>query len=292
MHEPNAQEFAELEELFHTALGLGTGDRPGFLTRACGDRPELRVELERLLRFHQSDREPLHPHLVLPLDSPLPPGSIVGNYRVIRPIGEGGCGMVYLAEQLHPVRRRVALKWIKPGMASHTVVARFQGELQTLASLSHKSIARVFDAGKTDLGRPFFAMEFVDGNLRPGLARLFADGRLDYSLTPVEGYSPIAALPEGRLGMVHHRQGLTLVLEPGHHPFAVHPQLDRLQGDPPTHRLALLRHVDHPAAPFPDLFQELAPAESLAHGILRGRLQDLALGPGILFQRRQAGIRP
>ena len=93
---------------------------------------------------------------------PVPLGQI-GAYTLIRPLGEGGMGTVYLAEQHAPVERRVALKVIKPGMDTRDVIARFEAERQALAVMDHPGIARVFDGGATDTGRPFFAMEFVQG---------------------------------------------------------------------------------------------------------------------------------
>jgi serine/threonine protein kinase len=91
------------------------------------------------------------------------PGSRIGPYKLLQEIGQGGMGVVYLAEQERPVRRRVALKIIKPGMDTEQVVARFEAERQALALMDHPSIARVFDAGSTDTGRPYFVMELVKG---------------------------------------------------------------------------------------------------------------------------------
>lgn len=93
----------------------------------------------------------------------LEPDGRVGGYRLIRPVGEGGFGVVYLAEQLEPVKRQVALKIIKLGMDTRQVVARFEAERQALALMDHPGIARVFDAGATETGRPYFVMEFVEG---------------------------------------------------------------------------------------------------------------------------------
>ena len=90
-------------------------------------------------------------------------GSWIDRYKLLRVLGEGGMGIVYLAQQEHPIRREVALKVIKPGMDSHRVIARFEAERQTLARLDHPNIARVHDAGTTDKGRPYFVMEYVDG---------------------------------------------------------------------------------------------------------------------------------
>ena len=90
-------------------------------------------------------------------------GSWVGRYRLLRILGEGGMGIVYLAEQEHPIKRQVALKVIKPGMDSRRVIARFEAERQTLARLDHPNIAHVHDAGTTESGRPYFVMEYVEG---------------------------------------------------------------------------------------------------------------------------------
>ena len=106
---------------------------------------------------------------------------LAGRYRLLEPIGEGGMGSVYLAEQLTPVRRKVALKLIKPGMDSHAVLARFEAERQALAMMDHPGIARVFDGGLTEAGRPFFVMEHVEGTPITDYcdrARLDVDARL------------------------------------------------------------------------------------------------------------------
>ncbi|MHC4425432.1 MAG: serine/threonine protein kinase, partial [Planctomycetota bacterium] len=91
------------------------------------------------------------------------PGGKIGPYKLLRILGEGGYGIVYLAEQQRPVKRRVALKVIKPGMDTKQVIARFEAERQALALLDHPNIAHVFNAGSTDAGRPYFAMEYVKG---------------------------------------------------------------------------------------------------------------------------------
>jgi serine/threonine protein kinase len=90
-------------------------------------------------------------------------GDRIGHYKLLQQIGEGGCGVVYMAEQLEPVQRRVALKVIKLGMDTRSVIARFEAERQALALMDHPNIARVLDAGATDAGRPFFVMELVRG---------------------------------------------------------------------------------------------------------------------------------
>src|SRR5262249_28391093 len=91
------------------------------------------------------------------------PGTLVGPYKLLERIGEGGFGVVYMAEQQHPVRRKVALKVVKPGMDSAQVLARFEAERQALALMDHPNIARVLDAGTTATGRPYFVMELVHG---------------------------------------------------------------------------------------------------------------------------------
>src|SRR4029077_9034524 len=91
------------------------------------------------------------------------PGDRIGHYKLLQQIGEGGCGVVYMAEQEEPVRRRVALKIIKPGMDSNQVIARFEAERQALALMDHQNIAKVLDAGATASGRPYFIMELVSG---------------------------------------------------------------------------------------------------------------------------------
>ena len=91
------------------------------------------------------------------------PGTGVGHFKLVEQIGEGGMGVVYMAEQTEPVRRKVALKIIKPGMDSRQVMARFEAERQALAMMDHPNIAKVLDAGTTDTGRPYFVMELVQG---------------------------------------------------------------------------------------------------------------------------------
>src|SRR4029077_10939532 len=90
-------------------------------------------------------------------------GDQIGRYKLLQQIGEGGCGVVFMAEQEEPVHRRVALKIIKPGMDTKSVITRFEAERQALALMDHPSIAKVFDAGATESGRPYFVMELVRG---------------------------------------------------------------------------------------------------------------------------------
>ncbi len=159
------------EELFSEALGLSEpAARAEFLDRACPD-PDLRRRVEKLLAAADDTAgflaNPPPIALASPpaIDDPVPlaAGTSIGPYRLLEAIGEGGMGTVYLAEQSEPVRRRVALKVIKPGMDSKQVVARFEAERQALALMDHPNIARVLDCGTAPSGRPYFVMELVRG---------------------------------------------------------------------------------------------------------------------------------
>lgn len=143
-------------------------DWPAFLDAACEGDAALRERVAALLRAHdQTSSMPDDSGAALgetisatPLEGS---GTIIGPYKLMRQIGEGGMGLVFIAEQRHPVRRKVALKLIKPGMDTREVVARFEAERQALALMDHPHIAQVFDAGTTDVGRPYFVMELVLG---------------------------------------------------------------------------------------------------------------------------------
>lgn len=134
---------------------------------ACGDNLSLRNKIEALLQENTEDSFLESPTIVQ--DNPFPetkeeaPGKIIGRYKILQTIGEGGFGTVYMAEQKEPVKRRVALKIIKLGMDTKQVVARFEAERQALAMMDHPNIAKVLDAGETETGRPFFVMELVRG---------------------------------------------------------------------------------------------------------------------------------
>src|SRR5579875_2599390 len=168
------------ETIFVTALEKATpAERATYLDAACAGDAGLRRRVEALLRAHEQSGDLLDPPLRDPGprtehagdpkpsagDGPIAegPGTRIGPYRLTRKLGEGGMGVVFLAEQVHPVRRTVALKVIKPGMDSALVVARFEAERRALALMDHDHIARVLDAGTTDSGRPYFVMEAVDG---------------------------------------------------------------------------------------------------------------------------------
>jgi serine/threonine protein kinase/tetratricopeptide (TPR) repeat protein len=141
--------------------------RQAYLVQACGEHRDLRDRLEALLRVHDHDQSFLATPAIGSADEVPPltegPGQSIGPYKLMEQIGEGGMGVVYVAEQHQPVRRKVALKIIKPGMDTRQVVARFEAERQALAMMDHPNIARVFDGGATDSGRPYFVMELVRG---------------------------------------------------------------------------------------------------------------------------------
>lgn len=154
------------EAIFTEALALPADRRAAYLDRACGADAGLREAVEELLRAHDSAGDFFAaPALASEWAGGWgeQAGDWIGRYQLIEKIGEGGCGTVFLAEQVEPVRRRVALKVIKLGMDTRAVIARFAAERQALARMEHPHIARVFDAGATEAGRPFFAMEFVPG---------------------------------------------------------------------------------------------------------------------------------
>ena len=143
--------------------------REVYLNQVCGGDPALRQRVEALLHVYESERcllKSVSMTVAPTLDLPTPlehPGTQIGPYKLLEQIGEGGMGVVYVASQREPVRRKVALKIIKPGMDSREVVARFEAERQALAMMDHPNIAKVFDGGATDAGRPYFAMELVQG---------------------------------------------------------------------------------------------------------------------------------
>ncbi len=158
------------EEIFNLAAELADPDeRIRFLNEACRGDPQSRAEVEDLLRRDLEAGSFLEPpplRMDVTADISLPSdmlGTMIGPYRLVEQIGEGGFGIVYLAEQQEPVRRRVALKIIKPGMDTREVIARFEAERQVLALLGHSGIAQVLDASATDTGRPYFVMELVKG---------------------------------------------------------------------------------------------------------------------------------
>ena len=151
------ERYRRLGELFDAALDRPAAERAAFLDQACGGDREMRSAVEGLLKnYVESDS-----FLAAPQAEAFP--LRIGPYTIRKPLGEGGMGTVYMAEQLEPIRREVALKVIKPGMGSKSVIARFESERRALAMLDHPYIAQVFDAGTTSQGLPYFAMELVEG---------------------------------------------------------------------------------------------------------------------------------
>jgi serine/threonine protein kinase/tetratricopeptide (TPR) repeat protein len=143
-------------------------ERAEFLERACAGAPDIRQRIEKLLERHLEDDSFLESHQVslsATVDRSIAerPGDVIGPYKLLEQIGEGGFGVVFMAEQQQPVRRKVALKVLKPGMDTRQVVARFEAERQALALMDHPNIAHVFDGGTTETGRPYFVMELVRG---------------------------------------------------------------------------------------------------------------------------------
>src|SRR6516164_1019086 len=161
---------SQVKTLFEQALDLASpADRAAFLDQVCGGDSELRASVASLLRAHDEAGRFLDPPGVpaSPTVDFAPsrerPGTLIGPYKLLEQIGEGGMGLVFMAEQTRPVRRRVALKVLKPGMDTRQVVARFEAERQALALMDHPNIAKIHDAGATASGRPYFVMELVRG---------------------------------------------------------------------------------------------------------------------------------
>ncbi|MGE3165951.1 MAG: tetratricopeptide repeat protein [Planctomycetota bacterium] len=160
------EEQGAAERLFEAVCDLSPAERADYLERHCRDAPELRAEVELLLEYDRRDSlwlpRPLSPDSTSGVACDVT-GQRIAGYKVLQLLGSGGFGDVYLAEQEEPVQRRVALKLIKPGMDTRQVLARFQAERQALARMDHPGIARILEAGATDEGRPYFAMEYVRG---------------------------------------------------------------------------------------------------------------------------------
>jgi serine/threonine protein kinase/tetratricopeptide (TPR) repeat protein len=159
-----------IDSIFLAAAEKATADeRAAYLDGVCGADRELRERVERLLaaqsKVHSFLEAPA-PALLATVDEPPVterPGTLIGPYKLLEQIGEGGFGVVFMAEQSEPIRRKVALKVLKPGMDTRQVVARFEAERQALALMDHPNIARVLDGGQTTSGRPYFVMDLVKG---------------------------------------------------------------------------------------------------------------------------------
>jgi serine/threonine protein kinase len=160
---------SKAKEIFLDAIENHEPDQwNSYLEKACSGDALLRARVDKLLRaraqlgsFHEASESSPEPTTDEPLRER--PGAVIGPYKLLQQIGEGGMGVVYMAEQQQPLRRKVALKIIKPGMDSAQVIARFDAERQALALMDHQNIAKVFDAGTTESGRPYFVMELVHG---------------------------------------------------------------------------------------------------------------------------------
>jgi serine/threonine protein kinase len=170
------KDLRRARELFMHAVGKLPPERwDSYVSEACGGDTELAQQVKHFLQVH------VEAGTFLERPAPAPgatrdfvaeptceshscsAGTVIGSYKLLEPIGEGGFGVVYAAEQTQPVRRRVALKILKPGMDTRQVIARFEAERQALALMDHPNIARVFDGGATPSGRPYFVMELVKG---------------------------------------------------------------------------------------------------------------------------------
>src|SRR5205814_1192925 len=151
------------KSIFFEALDKASAlEREAYLAHACGEDQGLRANVKALLEAHEQPQGVLDAR-----DAASPalqrPGMMIGPYKLLQQIGEGGMGTVYMAEQTQPVQRKVALKVIKAGMDSRQVITRFEAERQALAMMDHVNIARVLDAGTTEAGLPYFVMELVHG---------------------------------------------------------------------------------------------------------------------------------
>src|SRR5688572_12853253 len=162
----------QANDIFLAALEIASPhERSAYLDQACHGQTDLRAQVQALLAA--SDKA--GSFLEAPPSAVIDPGpttagtaagrlgTTIGPYKLVQVIGEGGMGVVYMAEQKEPVERRAALKIIKPGMDSRQVIARFEAERQALALMDHQNIAKVLEAGTTDSGRPYFVMELVKG---------------------------------------------------------------------------------------------------------------------------------
>ena len=167
----DVDQWERTKQILEEALRLAPTQRSGYLDSACGSDRELRAEVESLVASHEQagsrfleSAPPELSQLTVPRTvAKADLNQIIGNYRLVEPIGRGGMGQVWLADQVAPVRRRVALKLIRAGIFDDQLLKRFQLERQSLAMMDHPNIAKVFDAGATPEGQPYFVMEYVPG---------------------------------------------------------------------------------------------------------------------------------
>jgi eukaryotic-like serine/threonine-protein kinase len=157
------QQWKKVKEIIGSVLERPAAERRAYLDQVCSNDSELRAEVESLLAAHAGSdtlSEGLWPGASREFESQI---SEIGPYRFVRELGVGGMGQVWLAEQTEPIRRQVALKLIRAGMYDSATVQRFKAERQSLAIMDHPAIAKVFDAGATSDGQPYFVMEYVPG---------------------------------------------------------------------------------------------------------------------------------
>src|SRR5450432_3221444 len=152
-----------IEEIVRAALERPPSRRSAYLDAACSQDPSLRDEVDALLSAHGEAQELSQAALIGQLLEAPAESQSIGPYRLIRKLGEGGMGQVWLAEQTAPVKRQVALKLIRAGVYDEALLQRFQSERQSLAIMDHPAIAKVFEAGSTPNGQPYLVMEYVPG---------------------------------------------------------------------------------------------------------------------------------
>ncbi len=158
-----------IDVIFSAAIELPSPEeRAAYVKRACGEDLELLHRVEALIVAHLRAEDFLESpasglHVARHQPGPMRIEDTIGPYKLLQEIGEGGMGTVYMAEQSHPVQRKVALKIIKAGMDSCQVIARFEAERQALALMDHPNIAKMLDAGMTEIGKPYFVMELIKG---------------------------------------------------------------------------------------------------------------------------------
>jgi len=169
-NEDQTQRDRQARDIFLRAIEIQSAEsQAAYIEGACRQDDSLRSRVEALLKSHKQDSfletSPVVEAQTLTVEMPISegPGAVIDRYKLLQKLGEGGCGVVYMAEQHEPIRRRVALKLIKLGMDTKQVIARFEAERQALALMDHPNIAKVFDAGATETGRPYFVMELVKG---------------------------------------------------------------------------------------------------------------------------------
>ena len=157
------------EEIFNKAVELSDAtEQAAYLDEACRGDEKLQAQVEALLKWHTEagrflEAPAVDPDVTVQTSVVEGSGTVIGRYKLLEKIGEGGMAAVYMAEQKRPIRRRVALKIIKLGMDTKQVIGRFEAERQALAMMDHPNIAKVLDAGTTETGRPYFVMELVRG---------------------------------------------------------------------------------------------------------------------------------